>query len=147
MSGSSPRFVDQAARRNRRRRRSGLARPHRERFWSLRRVICPSARPLLQCGVSADRVASSSYPMLAAKLSTMRTPQVCASPSHSSNAVASDFSRRLWTTAAPNDPAELADEIDGLGRLCIPPDARDDRGCLRAEVFGLPQEMPGPPLG
>ena len=58
--GSSPSLVDQAARRNRRRRRSRLARPYMARFKSLRRVIWPSACPLLQGSVSADRTASLS---------------------------------------------------------------------------------------
>jgi hypothetical protein len=54
--GGSPAFcVDQAARRTRRRRRSKLARPYMVRFSSLRRVIWPSACPLLHGVVSAAR--------------------------------------------------------------------------------------------
>jgi hypothetical protein len=62
--------------------------------------------------------------MLPAKLSTTRTPQVCASPVHSSNAVTSVFLRRLLAAAAPDDPAEAAAEIADLGRLGILHDAQ-----------------------
>ena len=57
------------------------------------------------------------------------------------------LSRRLRTTAAPDDPAEPAAEIDDLGRLGILQDARDYRGCLGVEVSGLTQEIPGQLLG
>ena len=51
--GSPAVCVDHAARRTRRRSRSKLARPYICRLINLSRVICPSARPLLQGVVSA----------------------------------------------------------------------------------------------
>ena len=56
-------------------------------------------------------------------------------------------SRWRRMTAAPDDPAEAAAEIDDLGRLGILQDTRDDRGSLGIEVSGLPQEVPGQLLG
>ena len=52
-------------------------------------------------------------------------------------------SRWRRITAAPDDPAEAATEIDDLGRLGILQDARDHCGSLGIKVFGLTQEMPG----
>src|SRR4051812_15206580 len=57
-SGSPALCVRQAARRMRRRRRWKLVRPYIWRLISLRRVIWPSAWPLLQGAVSAVRSAA-----------------------------------------------------------------------------------------
>src|ERR671913_492047 len=59
-SGSLRSLVDHAVRRKRRRRRSSLARPYMLRFRSLRRLICPSACPLLHGRLRAARTAQPS---------------------------------------------------------------------------------------
>lgn len=72
-----------SASRTRRRSRPTLARPKLCRLGSLRRLICPSARPLLQGLVNAARIAAPSSPT--ANVSTAPMPHARAYASQASS--------------------------------------------------------------